>query len=415
EIWRKRKDGSLFWATTILNAVKDANFNIIGFSNVTRDITSKKIAESNLLESEEKYRILVEGVQDYAIIMLDKNGIVISWNSGAEKLKGYKAEEIIGKHFSIFYTHDFISSKFPEFELERAVKDGRFEHEGWRVRKDGSKFWTNAIISPLYDENGNLFGFTKIARDLTFRKNIEDELSQKNKELIKINSDLDNFIYAVSHDLRVPISNLEGLIDAIENTLEEQCKEPINQLLHYTIKSIENLKEVVKDLSEIGRIQKEENIEVIKLNFLELLNDFNLVHKKQIKESNAVINYHFQVEEIYFSKKNLRSILQNLLINAINYKAPDRQPEIWVRSFLENNFICLTISDNGLGIKEEHLSRIFEMFKRIYTHVEGTGIGLYIVKRIIDNVEGKIEVMSKAGFGTTFKLYFPILKPGGSA
>ncbi|MDQ3534775.1 MAG: PAS domain-containing sensor histidine kinase, partial [Bacteroidota bacterium] len=410
EAWRKRKNGSLFWTSTIVNSIKDCNHQILGFSNVTRDLTSKKTAESDLWESEEKYRILVEGVHDYAIIMLDTFGYIKSWNNGAEKLHGYKTEEIIGKHFSIFYTSDSIENKFPEFELEKAVKDGKFEHEGVRMRKDNSTFWTNVIISPLYDERGNHIGFSKIARDLTFGKRIGDELNNKNKELSKINADLDNFIYSVSHDLRVPISNLEGLIDAISITLPESCKEHVSEMFLYTKKSINNLKEVIKDLSEIGRIQKEENIEVVKIIFSELVEEFKFFHKNQIEEANAIIKCDFKIEEIYFSKKNLRSILQNLLINAINYRSPNIQAEIWIKTFREKNYICLSVSDNGMGIKQEYLSRIFEMFKRIYTHVEGTGIGLYIVKRIMDNVEGKIEVTSKVREGTTFKLYFPYLK-----
>lgn len=409
EIWKKKKDGSLFWASTILNVIKDSNFNVIGFSNITRDLSAKKIAEFDLWKSEEKYRTLVEGVQDYAIILLDKEGNVKSWNAGAEKLQGYKDEEIMGKHFSVFYTTESKESHFPEYELEKAVKDGRFEHEGWRVRKDGSMFWTNAIIRPLYNESGNLLGFSKISRDLTFRKRIEDELNRKNNELSKKNEDLDNFIYAVSHDLRVPISNLEGLIDALIQSLPDTCKEPVRELFLYTRKSIDNLKEVVRDLSEIGRIQKEENIEVVKVNFNELIEEFKTVHNKQIQEAKAIINCELEVKEILFSKKNLRSIIQNLLINAINYRSSERHPEISIRTAKENEYIQLIISDNGMGIQKVHLSRIFEMFKRIYTHVEGTGIGLYIVKRIMDNVEGKIEVFSDVGVGTTFKLYFPIV------
>ncbi|CAN5493223.1 hypothetical protein BH23BAC1_BH23BAC1_17070 [soil metagenome] len=411
EAWRKIKDGSLFYAHTHINTIRDHSQKVIGFSNVTRNLTERKTAELNLWESEEKYRMLVDSVEDYAIILLDAEGKIRSWNAGAERLKGYSQEEIMGKHFSVFYPSETLKNQFPDFELEMARKDGKFEQEGWRVRKDGSLFWTNVIISPIYDEVGQILGFSKIARDLTSRKSIENELQEKNQELNKINSDLDNFIYSVSHDLKSPISNFEGLLDALSGNLSKECKEPVRKIFTYLDRSLKKLKEVVNDLSEVGRVQREDQsaIELVNVKIDELVDEFRITHQNQIEEANAVIKTELEFNEIKFSKKNLRGILNNLLANSLNYRSPDRPPEIIVKSYKVKDFFCLSISDNGLGIKKEHFSRIFEMFKRINTHVEGTGIGLYIVNRIVENVNGKIEIESELGKGTTFKIYLPLL------
>jgi PAS domain S-box-containing protein len=176
EGWRLRKDGSRFWANVIITALRDETGRLRGFSKVTRDLTERKQAEESLRRSEERFRHMVEGVQDYAIFMLDQHGNVATWNAGAERIKQYKADEIIGKHFSTFYPQDVADSGFPAHELKVAAAEGRFEDEGWRVRKDGSQFWANVVITAIKDDQGDLLGFTKVTRDLTARKQAEEAL-----------------------------------------------------------------------------------------------------------------------------------------------------------------------------------------------------------------------------------------------
>ncbi len=176
EGWRLRKDGSRFWANVVITALRDEKGRLRGFSKVTRDLTERKRAEEALRRSEERFRHMVEGVQDYAIFMLDQHGNVATWNAGAERIKGYKADEIIGKHFSTFYPRDVADSGFPAHELKVAAAEGRFEDEGWRVRKDGSQFWANVVITAVKDDQGGLLGFTKVTRDLTARKQAEEAL-----------------------------------------------------------------------------------------------------------------------------------------------------------------------------------------------------------------------------------------------
>src|SRR5260370_2844618 len=183
EGWRVRKDGSQFWANVTITAVRDAAGKLIGFGKVTRDLTEHRRADVALRHSEERLRLFIEAVQDYAIFMLDPEGSVITWNAGAERIKGYKASEIVGQHFSRFYPEEDVRGGKPAWELEVAGREGRFEDEGWRLRKDGSRFWANVIITALKDENGQLYGFGKVTRDFTDRMRSQEALQQANEQL----------------------------------------------------------------------------------------------------------------------------------------------------------------------------------------------------------------------------------------
>ncbi|MDS0137202.1 PAS domain S-box protein [Amycolatopsis sp. 505] len=181
EGWRVRKDGTRFWANVVITALYDEQGRLHGFGKVVRDMTERRAAELALRESEERFRLLVQSVQDYGIFMLDTGGHISSWNAGAERIKGYAAEEIIGKHFSVFYPAEDVAAGKPAWELEAAVAEGRLEDEGWRVRKDGTRFWANVVITALYDEHGRLHGFGKVTRDMTERRNAEQALRERRR------------------------------------------------------------------------------------------------------------------------------------------------------------------------------------------------------------------------------------------
>src|SRR5690606_32499639 len=208
--WRVRKNGERFWANVSIFAVYNDLGELIGFSKVTRDLTEQKDLEERLSQahkelvaSEERARLLISGVKDYAIFLVSPEGKIATWNNGAKHIKGYEAEEVLGKPISIFYPSDALENNYPQYELRKALEEGRFEDEGWRIRKDGSKFWANVLVTPVYNNLNQHIGFSKITRDLTERIRNE-ELMQKNRELYKVNQDLDNFIYAASHDLKAP-------------------------------------------------------------------------------------------------------------------------------------------------------------------------------------------------------------------
>jgi PAS domain S-box-containing protein len=203
EGWRIRKDGSRFWANVVVTALRNADGRLIGFAKVTRDLTEQRGAEDALRQSEERLRLLVQSVKDYAIFMLDADGRVASWNEGAQRIKGYAAEEILGQSFTRFYPQEALDARFPQYELEVAARDGRFEDEGWRVRKDGSRFWANVVITALRNADGRLIGFAKVTRDLTTRLQAEEqarrlaaeeaahaEAARRSAELARLNEQL---------------------------------------------------------------------------------------------------------------------------------------------------------------------------------------------------------------------------------
>ena len=235
------------------------------------------------------------------------------------------------------------------------------------------------------------------------------ELESNNKELSKVNNDLDNFIYTASHDLKAPISNIEGLITALFLELEDDNPE-LNKIRDMTTVSIMKFKSTLNDLTEISKVQKDNSDDVQNVNLVNLIDEVKEDIQTLIENSKAKININLEVQELNFSSKNMRSILYNLISNAIKYSSPERKPIVNVTTKIIPNYTLLSVSDNGLGINPAYKSKLFGMFKRLHDHVEGSGIGLYIVKRIIENNGGKIEVESELNVGTTFKVYFKKVK-----
>lgn len=337
--------------------------------------------------------------------MLDPQGYIATWNAGAEKLKGYSKEEVIHQHFSIFYPAEAVAAHYPDFELAKALENGKFEDEGWRIKKDGSQFWANVTIAPIYNHKNQHIGFTKITRDLSER--IKNEtLMKKNKELHQVNTDLDNFIYTASHDLKAPITNLEGLLSLVEKMISPKLNENEKRIIEKMGTSLSRLQSTIESLIEVTKAQK--NLEEAKelVSIKEVLEEVKEEIKPLIISSKARISEDLQVQELTFAKANLRSILYNLLSNAIKYRSHERQAEVQVITYREGSQIVLSVRDNGLGLSETQQAKLFTMFKRFHRDVEGTGIGLYIVKRVIENYGGKIQVQSKPNEGTEFKLYF---------
>jgi PAS domain S-box-containing protein len=363
--------------------------------------------QSSLLlqESEPSYKLLVESVHDYAIFMLDTRGRIVTWNIGAERIKGYRAEEIIGRHFSIFYPPEVVAANFTEYELKKAREDGRFEDEGWRVRKDGSTFWANVVITPVYNATNTQIGYSKITRDLTERVRNE-ELMKKNKELHKINTDLDNFIYTASHDLKSPVVNLEGLLSILSKKLNQTENSSEKEILEMMKVSISNLNKTITNLTEITKVQKdvEESLEVV--SFQEVLTEVKADIAQLILDSKAIVEEVLDMKEILFNRAYLRSIIYNLLTNAIKYRSPVRPLEIKISTYREFTYSVLSVKDNGLGLTKDQQSKLFSLFRRFHSHVEGSGTGLYLIKRIIENRNGRVEVESELEAGSEFKVFF---------
>ena len=371
------------------------------------------------LYSEENINsFFINQIKNYAIFTTDPNGIITSWNKGAERLKGYPEAEIVGQYYGVLSPDEYQEAGLPERELRMALENGVYEAEDWRKRKDGSLFWAAIMLAPIFDEAGRHVGFTKITGDITKQKELQDQLAErqqtalehKNTELKKINIDLDNFVYTASHDLRTPISNIEGLMVLLRDVLEEnKClNSQTDEIVNRVTASVNRFKHTISDLTEITRLQKdysespaEEVLDVAEV-YREVMGDL----EDPLKKKTCFIQTDFQVHQLKFSKKNFRSILYNLLSNAIKYQDEERSCVIKISTRLEDSYVLLHIQDNGLGISQHHQSQLYTMFKRFHGHVEGSGVGLYMVKRIIDNAGGKIEVESEEGVGTAFNVYF---------
>ena len=390
------------------------------------------LINESLEKSEERYHLMIDEVQDYAILYIDKYGIVENWNIGAQKIKGYKAEEIIGKNFSIFYTQSDRKNELPQRLLEIAKETGKAVHEGWRIRKNGTVFWANVVITAVHNKKNELIGFSKVTHDLTEKKETEDkfklnalELQQKNMELEKMNKELQSFAYISSHDLQEPLRKIQTfatqIIERESQNLSEIGKDKfkrmqnaaqrmqalINDLLAYSKTNIQDVKFERTDLALI--------IEEVKEDLLEELDEKNVIIKND-KICDEII-----LDIIPFQ---FRQILYNLLSNSIKFSRSDIPIQIEINCIIakgntlknnllleENDYCHLVISDNGIGFEQEYGEKIFEVFQRLHGRDQytGTGIGLAIVKKIVDNHNGIITARGELNKGARFDIYIPIV------
>jgi PAS domain S-box-containing protein len=406
EGWRIRKDGTRFWANVVITAIRDTDGTLLGFGKITRDITDRR-------EAELRYRMLIEGVTDYAIYSLDRHGNITSWNSGAQRIKKYTAEEIIGKHFSQFYTKEDAAAGLPAKVLATAATTGHFEGEGWRVRKDGSRFWSSVVITPLRDEDGEIMGYSKITRDVTDRMELlqeiqhhADELELRVAERERTNAELEAFSYSVSHDLRSPIRAIEGFTDIVLTDFGAQLPAQVVELLQNVFESATRMNRLVEDLLNYGRLGRIE-IESAPVNIAEALK----AAKGQITEElrNQVKISVDPGLKVSANMAMLTQTLFNLINNGLKFYPPGQTPHVEVTGRRDGRNIVIEVCDEGIGIAPQHQERIFQVFERLHTAeaYPGTGIGLAIVKRAISRIGGKVWVESAPGKGSRFYISLP--------
>ncbi|MBV9288792.1 MAG: PAS domain S-box protein [Hyphomicrobiales bacterium] len=422
EGWRVRADGRRFWALAVIDAVRDHDGKLVGFAKVTRDITERRLQQNRLLESERRFRHLVHSVVDYAIFQLDKDGIVATWNRGAERIKGYSADEIIGRHFSVFYTEEDRAAGAPARALATAASEGRFEAEGWRVRKDGSRFWASVIMDPIYNDNGELVGFAKVTRDITERMETQ-RLLRETQEQLAVTQRMEavgQLSGGIAHDfnnlLMIIIGNLEragrdaqGLGGSAAN---------LQRAIANATRGAQRAAALTQRLLAFSRRQPL-NPKVLDLNkYLPGVAEFlqrALGETIEIEVTGAPGLWPIEVDV-----PQLETSLVNVAINARD--AMPNGGKLTVEAFNQTldsaycrgnpdvapgQYSLLSVSDTGQGMTPDVLARAFEPFFTTKDIGQGTGLGLSQVYGFVKQSGGHVKIYSEAGYGTTVKMYFP--------
>ena len=377
--------------------------------------TAIQRAQNELRHSEEQFRLLVDGVKDYAIFMLDQAGNVVSWNSGAEQIKGYLADEILGRHFSCFYPGEDIVSEKPERELASAVKDGRFEEEGWRLRKDGSRFWASVVITALRDESGILCGFAKVSRDITER--VEAEVAEKKREALerravelkRSSDELQQFAYVAAHDLQEPLRMVTSYTQLLARRYKGRLDADADEFVSFAVDGAHRMQLLVQGLLAYCHVETKGK-DLRETSSGAALEEALVKLRGAIEDSGGVVT-HDPLPTVTADSVQIVQLFQNLLGNAIKYHGVD-PPRVHVSA--KRNRDCewiFSIRDNGIGIDSQYFERIFVMYQRLHgqsrKEISGIGIGLAVCKKIAERHGGRVWVESALGNGSTFYVALP--------
>lgn len=400
------KNGKLnYYLSNISGVVKQGK--LLRGWGTQNNVTQKILTMEALKISEEKYRFLAENVPEI-FWTADPDGTVDYHNKRwYEYTKSKKAESLNLEWKSMVHPDDF-----PEIEKlwNESLKTGKEFIAQYRLKGGGHDYrWNLGKASPLRDNEGKIVKWIGTSVDVHEGKMLSQTLSEKNEELTRINNDLDNFIYTASHDLKVPITNIEGLLYMLLEEMSEVCRsdKDVSEILLRMNISVNKFKKVITDLTEITRAQKSNEDEVVEINFSEILDEVLLILRDLTDTTATTILTDFsECSTIFFSERNLKSVLYNLVCNAIKFASPERAPEVKVTTRCVDDMILLRVEDNGAGFDISQIDKAFSMFKKLHSHKEGSGIGLYIVKRIVTNAGGKIEVQSEKGKGSVFSVYF---------
>lgn len=403
EGWRVRKDGTRFWANVVTTALRDCKGALTGYGKVTRDLTERRAQEEAVCQSEQRLRLLIESVRDYAIFMLSPTGIIESWNRGAQLIKGYTAQAVIGRHFSLFYRAEDVQAGLPAAQLVTALAQGRVEVNGWRVRRDGSVFWANVVISPVYDAAKQLRGFAKVTRDMTEHRRLH-ELESSTKRMSEV-------LATVAHELRNPMAPIRNAVTLLQrepspSTMVRSSRDMID-------KQLSQMTRLVDDLLDVGRLTtgkisfKAENVsyDQVVARSIEAVKPFMDARRHQLTVDMPESGIRLRGDATKLSQ-----VLQNLLTNAAKYTPEGGLIELKVRQ--QGKQLLTSVRDNGTGLSSQAIEQIFELFSQGDAEPDakesGLGIGLTLARSLVEMHGGSLAASSAGlGQGSTFSFFLP--------
>ena len=418
EGWRRRKDGSTFWASVVTTALRDDQGRFDGAVQVARDVSEKRRAHEAVLESEQRFRLLVQGVTDYAIFMLSPDGYVTNWNSGARRIKGYSAEEIVGSHFSRFYTPEDAAAGLPGRGLETAAREGRFEAEGRRVRRDGTTFWAHVVLDAIRDDDGHLLGFAKITRDISERREANELLEKTRAALFQAQKmeAIGKLTGGVAHDFNNVLQVLRGNLELLENRHRRDAWS--GERLAHAIDAVERGAKLASQLLAFGRRQA---LRPVVVNLSAVVHGIDNMLARALGETinvetvvaaglwNTLVDTH-QLENVLLNLAiNARDAMPTggrLTIELANAMLDDR----YVRPFPDvppGQYVMLGVTDTGVGMPAEVVERAFDPFFTTKPEGQGTGLGLSMAYGFVKQSGGHIRIYSEVGHGTTIRIYLP--------
>jgi PAS domain S-box-containing protein len=415
EGWRVRKDGSRFWAHVVIDPIWSPRGDLVGYAKITRDLSERREAAEAMRRREQEFQRLVEGVVDYAIYMLDPGGHIITWNAGAERAKGYGRDEIIGQHFSKFFTPEDQAAGLPRRALDVAAREGRFEQEGWRIRKDGERFWANAVIDAVRDRSGELIGFAKVTRDVTERREAQQALEQAQLALFQVQKmdALGQLTGGVAHDFNNLLMAILGSLELAYKRLPDDPK--LRSLIDNAIQGAERGASLTQRMLAFARRQ---DLQVAAVDVAQVVEGMRGLFERTLGARFTIeTQFSTALPLTRTDAGQLEMALLNLVVNARDAMADGGVIRISAHpcevaeareGMAEGRHVCLSVADSGIGMDAETLARATEPFFTTKGVGKGTGLGLPMIHGLAKQSGGDMRMRSEPGQGTTVELWLPV-------
>ena len=417
EGWRVRRDGTRFWASVVVDPIRDSSGKLLGFAKITRDITERKANEEALRESEDRFRLLVQGVTDYAIYMISPTGVITNWNAGAERIKGYKRDEIVGSNVAVFYTEEDRAKDMPAQTLATAATEGRFEQESWRVRRDGTRFWAHVVVDAIRDEAGKLLGFAKVTRDITERKQAAEALERANAALFQSQKmeAIGQLTGGIAHDFNNLLAVISSSLDVLSTRAQKHADTKVLEAMR---RAVERGALMTQQLLSFARQQP---LKVEKYDLNSAISSFEPVLRRA---GNSAIEMDIRLgphaKTVSLDVARFEAALLNLVVNARDAMPGGGKLAVVVENvelgavevgnLAPGAYVRVSVSDTGSGMPPAVVARAFEPFFTAKEVGKGTGLGLSQVYGFIAQSGGDVVIDSEEGTGSTVSMYLPVVE-----